>query len=949
MAVQREGTDPIPGHPLGGQSSRTHRTLFWCGLGLVLVAVWGLYWLDPRPASGSAAELFASDRLEGARRILDGWAAADVDRATWWLVVDLAFAPVYATVLALACLWPLRRPSYPVARAFFGWAAVAGGLADWVETAALIVFLRGDAPAGAFRIARVAFWFKWIGVALAAAAGVAVLSIAVLRWFWGKTSLPPDDPGLERLLSARESKAQASSSTLVAQVAESAIADPSPSERLRAWFFARRREPQVDPPEPAVRAEGVRLGICCSGGGIRSAAYNLGALQELDRAGELGRAEYLAAVSGGSYIAAAYEIVRARSDPSLLDPMPPFAPGSPEEEHLRNRTTYLAPGLAGAWALVWRVLRGLIVNLFAIGGIVVLAAFLYGGLVVGPHLLSALECRPKRGCLPRFAPPVGVWWLIGLVAAAALAMGVWVLLARPRRDAVTRFLEGWSLRLLNVALLLVVLLLVIPWIVPEALEQGFVVSVSERARTYRVNLDQAAAAVAGWAAALGAAAGALGLRSLGVLGREPKPAPGDRARSRGLWARVKTYAFRTLLAVVGPLLVAFVFAVYVFVGAMQGTTLRIQWRMVVVGVLLAGVLGFGDLTRWSLHPFYKRRLSSAFVVERKRLPKGRGRGPEGKVVATEVPYDELVRFTDLRSDGPELVVCAAANVSDQGATPPSRSAVSITMSRSRIFAGRLFGGWLRMAHYESAVPSHERDITVPTAVAISGAAISPSMGKHGRRWLRFLLAIANVRLGVWLPNPRAVRRQLAGGRPVRPRAGPRYLLWELLGRNSYLDEYIYVTDGGHVENLGLVELLRRGCTEIYCFDASGDETDTFNTLGEALALARSELGVEIEIDPFVMAPPPGMGFAPTDHVVGHIWFAGDRDAGREPGHLVVAKVCVTADAPADVRAFMQRDPEFPTHGTASQLYTEERFEAYRALGAHTARRAILTMRAQGGP
>ena len=52
----------------------------------------------------------------------------------------------------------------------------------------------------------------------------------------------------------------------------------------------------------------------------------------------------------------------------------------------------------------------------------------------------------------------------------------------------------------------------------------------------------------------------------------------------------------------------------------------------------------------------------------------------------------------------------------------------------------------------------------------------------------------------------------------------------------------------HYENLGLVELLRRGCTEIYCLDASGLSADgaEFESLGEAITLARSELGVEIE-------------------------------------------------------------------------------------------------------
>ncbi len=143
-----------------------------------------------------------------------------------------------------------------------------------------------------------------------------------------------------------------------------------------------------------------------------------------------------------------------------------------------------------------------------------------------------------------------------------------------------------------------------------------------------------------------------------------------------------------------------------------------------------------------------------------------------------------------------------------------------------------------------------RDLTLLAAIAMSGAAISPSMGKMTKRPLTFLMALANVRLGVWVPNPRWVgelgRRQELRLRYVRPR--PFYLLCELLGLNRISSKYLYVTDGGHYENLGLVELLRRGCTEIYCLDASGLSADgaEFESLGEAITLARSELGVEIE-------------------------------------------------------------------------------------------------------
>lgn len=122
--------------------------------------------------------------------------------------------------------------------------------------------------------------------------------------------------------------------------------------------------PSEHPRRPPTRSG---IGICCSGGGIRSAAYNLGALQELARQGKLQQADYLSAVSGGAYIAGALAIAARHSDPDLLASKPPLAPGSEEEHYLRNRCSYLAQGLTGKARLLGAVLIGLLVNLGVIG------------------------------------------------------------------------------------------------------------------------------------------------------------------------------------------------------------------------------------------------------------------------------------------------------------------------------------------------------------------------------------------------------------------------------------------------------------------------------------------------------------------------------------------------------------------------------------------------------
>ena len=341
------------------------------------------------------------------------------------------------------------------------------------------------------------------------------------------------------------------------------------------------------------------------------------------------------------------------------------------------------------------------------------------------------------------------------------------------------------------------------------------------------------------------------------------------------------------------------------------------------------VLQFADLTSWSMHPFYKQRLASAFSVKRAVDNKG-------QPVARQIRWKEPLVLSEFSPEKiplpfPELLVCAAANVSDESVTPPGATVTSFVFSPEEI-GGPLIG-FMKTETYEERVGKRRQlDTTLPAAVAMSGAAVAPSMGKMTKAPLRFLLALGNVRLGVWMPNPRCLPR---GGHflPANPR--PELLLDEVIGRHRMNSRYLYITDGGHYENLGLVELLRRKCTLIFCFDASGGKADTFSTLGEAIALARAELQVDIDIDPTTMRPVAEGGPCSSDHAVGQVSYADGTT-----GVLIFSRAMVTKDLPWDVRAFAEKDKRFPSHSTVEQLYTGERFEAYRALGRHAGRRAL---------
>ena len=101
------------------------------------------------------------------------------------------------------------------------------------------------------------------------------------------------------------------------------------------------------------------------------------------------------------------------------------------------------------------------------------------------------------------------------------------------------------------------------------------------------------------------------------------------------------------------------------------------------------------------------------------------------------------------------------------------------------------------------------DISVGTAVTISGAAASPNMGYHSSPALAFLMTLFNVRLGWWLGNP-----GLAGNDTYRrrnPRSSILPFVYEATGNSNDKYQYVYLSDGGHFENLALYEMLLRRC------------------------------------------------------------------------------------------------------------------------------------------
>ncbi|HEX7165452.1 MAG TPA: hypothetical protein VF230_00595, partial [Acidimicrobiales bacterium] len=308
-------------------------------------------------------------------------------------------------------------------------------------------------------------------------------------------------------------------------------------------------------------------------------------------------------------------------------------------------------------------------------------------------------------------------------------------------------------------------------------------------------------------------------------------------------------------------------------------------------VALVVITNFINVNTWSLRPFYHRRLWLPYAVTR---------DGETSDWRTDTRLSELGRRP---GQLPELILCAAAQTSGRDWAPPGRRALSFVFTADACGGPEI--GYVKTRALEGMLgPRHRSPITLFGAVATSGAAFGPAMGRHSKGGIGAVMAIANARLGAWLPNPHHLAQladALGSEKPLRSGAfarSPRlwYWLMEIVGQYPTDAKMVLTTDGGHVENLGLVELLRRRCTRILCFDASGAGV-TPATLAEAIVMAREELNVRVTLlpgpEPRQPPKPPGEteGRAGTENGDG----GGDEDDETKPTEEVVAAVAALLD------------------------------------------------------
>ena len=172
-----------------------------------------------------------------------------------------------------------------------------------------------------------------------------------------------------------------------------------------------------------------------------------------------------------------------------------------------------------------------------------------------------------------------------------------------------------------------------------------------------------------------------------------------------------------------------------------------------------------------------------------------------------------------------------------------------------------------------------------------------------------------------------------------PNVGPRYLLKEAFGSLNARASHVNLSDGGHIENLAIYQLLKRRCKFIIAVDGEADPKMAFNGLVTLMRFADIDMGITIKI---------GLDKIRTDEnrisqahwTLGTIKYGLGDDGEEEIGHLLYIKLSLTGDETEYIRAYRRKNRAFPHQSTADQFFDETQFECYRALGEHIALGAL---------
>jgi Patatin-like phospholipase len=338
---------------------------------------------------------------------------------------------------------------------------------------------------------------------------------------------------------------------------------------------------------------------------------------------------------------------------------------------------------------------------------------------------------------------------------------------------------------------------------------------------------------------------------------------------------------------------------------------------ILIAILASWLIG---VNRFSMHALYRDRIIRGYLAasNEKREPNPfTGFDPNDNI-----PISSLLKR-------PMHMVNMCLNLaSGDDLAWQERKAESFT-------ASPLHCGSLNLGYRPSTEYGGPQGMKLGTAVGISGAAASPNMGYHSSPALALILTFFNVRLGWWLGNPTDdITYKLDN-----PLSSLKPLLAEALGMSDKKHSYIYLSDGGHFENLGLYEMVLRRCRHIVVSDAGSDEKFIFDDLGMAIRKIYIDFGIRVVIDRMGLFP-RSLQKSERDNpkycATGSILYS-EVDKGKDgkvinDGLFVYFKPVFYGNEPQDIYNYGTMNEAFPHQSTGDQFFSESQLESYRGLG-----------------
>lgn len=756
-------------------------------------------------------------------------------------------------------------------------------------------------------------------------------------------------------------------------------------------------------------------GLALSGGGIRSASYSLGVMQALAHNGWLKNFDYLSTVSGGGYIGSSISWLLSRhmdakqtgierfgldrhnfpygtypmsgSDPKQrLSAKTSEARVAVESDdtgvterykgkllrYLRQQAKYLTPGDGiNVLSLVAVVLRGALVSLSVYFGLL-LAVFLVAAYPLASHTLADIGLSNTTGNLALWAA------LAVAVIAALLSLGYALLTSvwsKPRQKPADGHATGkksaaycwrqWYERAAGFLLGVTLVFLVIGTVplVDDALQylaeesasvtSDFQISgtrTQDGALQFSGTLEAPAAATddddssaPGWVGALSTLFGMLS----GVFAFFKSS---SRKKGRIPMGLVVTVATAALWF--GLLLLSYRIADWMWHDAgtvgIAGTVGAIAFSVIVLGRL-------ANLNYLSIHRYYRDRLMELFMPDADKALAGEI-ATRAAATADKMPIHDLLpnpKYEGREANPAPYHIINTNVVLESSAIPKFRGRGGDNFILSPYFCGSNATGWCDAKHFMGG------RMTLPTAMAISGAAVNPGTGVGGQGVTRqpllsTLMGLLNIRLGYWAsnPDPDPKTNDPTKKKSCKTRAIPNYFfpgLCEVFTRwkiNEKAD-YVQLTDGGHFENLGLYELIRRRARLIVLCDGAADAKFQFTDFANAVEKVRVDFGTLIlcdceDLQPLVPTGKEGPGVA--DDAIhcakrGYIMCTIIYPDNRQ-GRLLYLKTTFFEELSADLYGYKKTHPQFPDEPTSDQFFDEKQFEAYRELGYQTAWRMM---------